>query len=68
MFITKLINPLYILNIAPDNPLETITKVSKTERNIIHNQTIQINNIIKGIYLVQLSTPQNPEKTPNPLW
>ena len=68
MFITKLINTLYILNIAPDNPLETITKVSKTERNIIHNLTIQINNIIKGIYIVQLSTPQNPEKTPTPLW
>ena len=48
-FITKLINPLDLVNIPPDRPPETITKVSTTEINIIHNLTRQINNIIMGI-------------------
>ena len=37
-----------IVNIQPDNPLETITKVATTERNIIHSLPGEINNTIKG--------------------
>ena len=48
-FITKSINPLDIVNIPSDHPPETITKVSTTERNRIHNLTSHINNIIMGI-------------------
>ena len=43
-------NPLDIVNTPPDNTLEKITKVSKTEINRIYNLTIQINNIIMGNY------------------
>ena len=46
--ITKRINPLDHVNIPPDHPPETITKVSTIERNRIHNLTRQINNIIMG--------------------
>ena len=49
MFITKYINPLDILNISPYHPPETITKVSTTERNIIHNMKKQINNVMMVI-------------------
>ena len=35
----KCINPLDLVNIPPYHPPETITKVSTTERNIIHNMT-----------------------------
>ena len=48
-FITKFINLIYLLKILPYHPPETINKVSTTERNIIHNMTKQINNIIMGI-------------------
>ena len=48
-FITKVINPIDIVNIPPYHLPEIITKVSTTERNIIHNMTKQINNIIMGI-------------------
>ena len=48
-FIKNLINPLDIVNIPLDHPPETITKVSTTERNRIHNMKELINNIVMGI-------------------
>ena len=45
----KLINPLDLINIPPDYSPETITKVSTTERNRMHNLTRQINNIVMGV-------------------
>ena len=48
-FITSWINPLDLVNIQLDHPLETITNVSSKDRNVIYNLTKEINNIITGI-------------------
>ena len=49
MFITRFSNPIYIGNIKPDHPPETITKVATIEIKIIHNLPRDINNTILGI-------------------
>ena len=56
MFIIKWINTLDLINIPPGHPLETITKVSTTDRNIIRHLTIQINNITIGITSTRSNT------------
>ena len=48
-FITKYINPLNIVNIPPYHPPGTITKVSTTDINRIHDMGKHTNNIIMGM-------------------
>ena len=66
-FIPKLINPLYLVNISPDHPLDTITKFSTTEINIIHNLTRQINKIIMGITSTGINTTDPRTNTNYPM-
>ena len=60
-------NPLDIVNIPPDHPPGTITNISTTERNKIHNLTRQINNIIMGITSTGINTSDPRTNTNSPM-
>ena len=67
-FLTSWINLLDIGNIQPDHQPSKITKVSTIERNIIHNLTIDINNIIMGITSKVTNTAYPITNTNSPWW
>ena len=60
-------NPLDLVNIPPDYPPETTSKVSTTERNRIHHLTRYINNIIMGITSTGRITAETISKTNSPM-
>ena len=55
-FVTSCSNPLDIGNIQSGHPPETITRVTTTERNIIHNIPIEINTTIMGGTITGINT------------
>ena len=61
------LNPLYLGNIQPDHTLKTINKVVTTEKNIIYNLLIEINNTITG-RTITISNTEDPITNTNSIW